>query len=71
MQDNTAIKQSQVPNRRAYKHNVLAQPFLKWAGGKRQLLTVLKEYLPKKFTQYYEPFIGYLIQENNNKQQQQ
>ena len=38
--------------------NVLAQPFLKWAGGKRQLLPAIKEYLPKKFTQYYEPFVG-------------
>jgi len=58
MQDNTASKLPQTSNRRAYKHNVLAQPFLKWAGGKRQLLPVIKEYLPKKFTQYYEPFVG-------------
>ena len=58
MQDNTASKLPQTSKRRAYKHNVLAQPFLKWAGGKRQLLPVIKEYLPKKFTQYYEPFIG-------------
>ena len=58
MQDNTALQQYQVRSRRAYKHNVLAQPFLKWAGGKRQLLPVIKEYLPQKFTQYYEPFIG-------------
>lgn len=58
MQDNTAPQQYRVPSRRAYKHNVLAQPFLKWAGGKRQLLPVIKEYLPQKFTQYYEPFIG-------------
>ena len=58
MQDNTAPKQSQVTNRRGYKHNVLAQPFLKWAGGKRQLLPILKEHKPQHFTQYYEPFIG-------------
>ena len=58
MQDNTASKLSQPPKRQTYKRNVLAQPFLKWAGGKRQLLPVIKEYLPKKFGQYYEPFIG-------------
>ena len=58
MQDNTASKLPQTSRRRAYKHNVLAQPFLKWAGGKRQLLPAIKEYLPKKFTQYYEPFVG-------------
>ena len=58
MQDNAASKLPQTSTRRAYKHNVLAQPFLKWAGGKRQLLPAIKEYLPKKFTQYYEPFVG-------------
>ncbi len=58
MQDNTAAKLSQTSKKRAYKHSVLAQPFLKWAGGKRQLLPAIKEYLPRRFTQYYEPFIG-------------
>lgn len=58
MQDNTASKLPPTSKRRPYKHNVLAQPFLKWAGGKRQLLPAIKEYLPQKFGQYYEPFIG-------------
>lgn len=34
------------------------QPFLKWAGGKRQLLPEIRKYIPKYFTNYYEPFIG-------------
>lgn len=34
------------------------KPFLKWAGGKRQLLPVLMQYLPPGFHTYYEPFIG-------------
>ena len=33
-------------------------PFLKWAGGKRQLLSQIKERLPEDFNDYYEPFIG-------------
>ena len=34
------------------------QPFVKWAGGKRQVLDKLVEYMPKKFRHYYEPFVG-------------
>lgn len=38
--------------------NKLVQPFLKWAGGKRQLLPEINKYIPKKFNTYYEPFVG-------------
>lgn len=34
------------------------KPFIKWVGGKRQLLDQIKPYLPKTFNKYYEPFIG-------------
>jgi DNA adenine methylase len=33
-------------------------PILKWAGGKEQELKHIHPVLPKKFTNYYEPFIG-------------
>lgn len=38
--------------------NSLLQPFLKWAGGKRQLLPILKTKVPKRYNRYYEPFVG-------------
>ena len=34
------------------------QPFVKWAGGKRQLMDKLLEFKPKKFKRYFEPFVG-------------
>lgn len=33
-------------------------PFVKWAGGKKQLLTRLEAYMPVSYNKYYEPFIG-------------
>ncbi len=35
-----------------------ARPFLKWAGGKGQLLPELSRRLPRKFRRYHEPFVG-------------
>jgi len=34
------------------------KPFVKWAGGKRQLLPEIKKYIPNCYSDYYEPFIG-------------
>jgi DNA adenine methylase len=34
------------------------KPFVKWAGGKRQLLDILVKESPEKFNNYYEPFVG-------------
>ena len=37
---------------------VALQPFTKWTGGKRQLLPVIRELMPKKYNRYFEPFVG-------------
>jgi len=34
------------------------KPFLRWVGSKVQLLPVLREWMPKRFSVYAEPFIG-------------
>ncbi len=34
------------------------KPFLKWAGGKTQLIPHLLKYIPKEFNKYIEPFVG-------------
>ena len=38
--------------------NKLLSPFLKWVGGKRQLISDIANVLPKSYTNYYEPFVG-------------
>lgn len=38
--------------------NELVRPFVKWVGGKRQLLSEIERYLPDRFSMYYEPFVG-------------
>jgi len=34
------------------------KPFVKWAGGKRQLIPILNQHIPKNFGSYFEPFLG-------------
>ena len=41
-----------------FPKNVAIKPFLKWAGGKTQLLNELHKYIPNNFNKYIEPFIG-------------
>ncbi len=38
--------------------DALVQPFLKWAGGKRELAPKIREYVPQKYELYFEPFVG-------------
>ena len=38
--------------------NLLAVPFVKWVGGKRQLLKEITPLLPSRIASYCEPFLG-------------
>jgi DNA adenine methylase len=54
------IFKNSTSHRSSIRKNDLLRPFLKWAGGKRQLLPILRKYIPKNFSSstYFEPFIG-------------
>jgi len=46
-------------NKALLKSNITtSKPFLKWAGGKTQLLPELRKYIPTNYDRYIEPFIG-------------
>ena len=34
------------------------KPFVKWVGGKRQLLPEIETLMPASYNTYYEPFVG-------------
>ncbi|MGI6714925.1 MAG: helix-turn-helix domain-containing protein [Bacilli bacterium] len=34
------------------------RPFVKWAGGKTQILDELMQRIPNEFNNYFEPFVG-------------
>ena len=40
------------------KKPIIYQPFIKWVGGKRGLLSQIIPLLPSEFNHYFEPFIG-------------
>jgi DNA adenine methylase len=49
----STLERAATPNR-----NSVVMPFLKWAGGKRQLVPQLLNHLPPRYNRYYEPFVG-------------
>jgi DNA adenine methylase len=51
-EDKTVERLPSVPEARS------PRPFVKWAGGKGQLLQQLKRCFPRYFPTYYEPFLG-------------
>ncbi len=70
------LKIIQLENKEDYKKKEILPsiyPFVKWAGGKTQLLHHLYTLAPAKFERYFEPFLGggafffYLLSKRNNR----
>ena len=47
-----------IQNRKAKTIVGVPHPFIKWVGGKRQLISQMAQYFPKSFNKYIEPFVG-------------
>jgi DNA adenine methylase len=49
-------------------HKIIKSSFLKWAGGKKRLVSILDKFMPENIERYFEPFLGsgafffYLVQ---------
>jgi DNA adenine methylase len=52
------MKDTAPPLEREHRETSLPRPFLKWAGGKGQLISELLARLPQRYGRYFEPFLG-------------
>jgi len=41
-----------------FNNDIKIRPFVKWAGGKTQILDKIEKLMPKEYNRYFEPFIG-------------
>lgn len=46
------------PDGPADRFDLSVKPFVRWVGSKQQLLPVLREWMPKRYALYVEPFVG-------------
>ncbi|WP_457558425.1 DNA adenine methylase [Candidatus Harpocratesius sp.] len=55
---NSVLIEKRIKNRKFKKIVGNPHPFLKWAGGKRQLIEQYDEFIPNDIEEYIEPFVG-------------
>jgi DNA adenine methylase len=58
MRHGSSLTRSRAVERSMASGEIRARPFVKWAGGKTQLLDELMKRIPRKYSRYYEPFAG-------------
>ncbi len=58
VESQTQILQWRQVNLKHKKIVEIPRPFIKWVGGKRQLISQMTTYFPKTFNKYIEPFVG-------------
>jgi DNA adenine methylase len=58
--DPHSAAQSRLPfiSQEVAESSVQAKPFLRWVGGKTRLLGAILPFVPEKFGNYHEPFVG-------------
>lgn len=55
---NNACNYTSINKQKRGLTNGIPHPFLKWAGGKRQLISQMNKHFPKDFKKYIESFVG-------------
>lgn len=58
LSSSTEIKNEVVSQIESPSHVNIVKPFLKWVGGKTQILETVLSIFPKNIVNYYEPFLG-------------
>lgn len=56
--ENKKVKDNNISNTIMTNNSEIMKPFLKWVGGKTQIIDTLIEYYPEKINNYHDIFLG-------------